>query len=57
MPAGPEAVGLHYRRRRAEPSRDHSRVVGIASERDRFPAFFTPPGNDLRMDRHLGIHF
>src|ERR1039458_9146366 len=54
MTAGSEAVGLSHGRRLGEAVRQHSRVVGVTSKRDRSSAFFVPPANDLRVERHLG---
>src|SRR5258708_7351812 len=55
MTAGPEAMGLSHGCGFGEAARKRSRVVGVAPERDRRPAFFAPPADGLRAEPPAGV--
>src|SRR5829696_5282778 len=55
MTAWLEPVGLNHGRRLGEAARQQSRIVGVTSKRDGLAAFFSPPANDGRVERHRRI--
>ena len=50
VPAGPEAGCIGHGHRLAEAVRKGGRLMRVAPERDRLPAFLVPPSDDLRVD-------